>query len=424
MPRKSLRRRVLDLMQERVQELNFRQQMREVMDESDSFEDDLLIKETDHLKNLMKRRFLFRSSTYRKKRIKFNLDDALSYDSNIYNDEEFLNTFRITRDSFFLFLEEMKTKKAFIVKSKSSHQRPISYQLLVYLYRIGKEGSHGGSIEVAGYFGIGKGSIDNYVKRVISALDEIKDEIIYWPDESERKKMRKRLSPYGFRHCVGIIDGTLVILDYRPLKYHECYFSRKSFYALNVMIVCDDQKRVIYYNAGWPGSTHDNRVFRNSQLYLNRGDFFSHQEYLLGDSAYSASPIMVQSFKKQSAQSELQPHNEFFNTCLAQVRISTEHCIGMLKGRFRCMKRSNIKLKDGKKEVKNVVDLIGSCIVMHNLLINYDETDIPDSWYENEERRIDWSMYDEEEERIAQVTEENTDRRQYVFNSIVNNYLI
>ena len=190
------------------------------------------------------------------------------------------------------------------------------------------------------------------------------------------------------------------------------------------MIVCDDKKRVIYYNAGWPGSTHDNRVFRNSQLYLNRGEYFSHQEYLLGDSAYSASPIMVQSFKKQAAQSELQPHNEFFNTCLAQVRISSEHCIGMLKGRFRCMKRSNIKLKNGKKEVKNVVDLIGSCIVMHNLLINYDETDIPESWYEKEERRIDWSMYDEEEERIAQVTEENTDRRQYVFNSIVNNYLI
>ena len=189
MPRKSLRHRALDLMQERVQDLNFRQQLREANDEEDSFEDDLLVKETNHLQRLMKSRYLFRKSKYRKKRTKFNLEDALSYESYEYTDEEFLNAFRISRDSFFLFLEEMKTKKAFVVKSKKCHQRPISYQLLVYLYRIGKEGSHGGSIEVAGYFGIGKGSVDNYVKRCIAALDEIKDQTVYWPDECERKEM-------------------------------------------------------------------------------------------------------------------------------------------------------------------------------------------------------------------------------------------
>ena len=70
-------------------------------------------------------------------------------------------------------------------------------------------------------------------------------------------------------------------------------------YALNVMIVCDDRKRIIFYNAGWPGSTHDNRVFRNSKLFYKRGQYFSHHECLLGDSAYSASPVMVQAFKNR-----------------------------------------------------------------------------------------------------------------------------
>ena len=134
------------------------------------------------------------------------------------------------------------------------------------------------------------------------------------------------------------------------------------------MIVCDDQRRVIYYNAGWPGSTHDNRVFRNTQLYMDRGEYFSPKEYLLGDSAYSASPIMVQSFKKQSAQADLPPNNEFFNTQLAQVRIVSEHCIGILKGCFTCLKRNNIKLKDSKKEVKELVELIGACIVLYAVL--------------------------------------------------------
>ena len=235
-------------MQDQVHELKFWQQLCKAMDKEDSSKDDLLMMETNHLKRQMKSRYLFRSSTYQKNWNKFDLDDALSYESKNFNDEEFLNAFHISRDSFFLLLEEMKTKKAFVVKSKSSHQRPISFQLLVYLYRIGQEGGSWGSLDVASFFGIGKGSVNNYVTRVVSALHEIKDEVIYWPDKAERKQMRKHLSPHGFRHCVGITDGTLVILDYRPEKYHECYFSRKSFYALKVMIICDNKNRVIYYN--------------------------------------------------------------------------------------------------------------------------------------------------------------------------------
>ena len=135
-----------------------------------------------------------------------------------------------------------------------------------------------------------------------------------------------------------------MLLEFRLEQYHECYFSQKCVYALNVMIVCDDKKRVTYYTTGWPGSTDDTRVFWNCHMFNNREEYFSKYEYLLGDSAYSSSAIMVQSFKKESAQADLQPNNEFFNTCLAQVRISSEHCIGIIKGRFRCTKRMNIKL--------------------------------------------------------------------------------
>ena len=194
-------------------------------------------------------------------------------------------------------------------------------------------------------------------------------------------------------------------------------------YALNVMIICDDKKKITYYNAGWPGSTHDNRVFRNSKVFYNRGEYFSTNEYLLGDSAYSASPVMVQSFKKQASVATLPPNHEFFNTCLAKVRISSEHCIGMLKGRFQCLKRNNIKLRNSPSEVRELVDLIGSCTVLHNLLINYEEEVIPASWYCDISEEIDWGLYDEEEEDIAEVTDDIGDRRQYVFNSFVNNYL-
>ena len=70
-----------------------------------------------------------------------------------------------------------------------------------------------------------------------------------------------------------------------------------------------------------------------------------------------------------------------------------------------------------------MVDMIGACVVLHNLLINYDEDDIPDSLYDEVNAEIDWTMYDEEEEEIACITEDKEDRRKYIYNSVINNYL-
>jgi hypothetical protein len=157
----------------------------------------------------------------------------------------------------------MSTKKAFkYIKFKKQH--PIAFQLLVYLFRVGKEGTVGGALSVSSHFGIGKGSVKNYVRRCIQTLLEIKDDVVCWPSTSDHDAMKSRLAAYSFCHCVGIIDRTLVVLDFKPEKFHECYYSQKCCYALNVMVVCDDRKRVTYYNAGWPGATHDNQDFRNS----------------------------------------------------------------------------------------------------------------------------------------------------------------
>ena len=62
----------------------------------------------------------------------------------------------------------------------------------------------------------------------------------------------------------------------------------------------------------------------------------------------------------------------------------------------------------------------GSNRVMHSLA---QFRVIPASWYFDISEEIDWGLYDEEEEDIAEVTDDIGDRRQYVFNSFVNNYL-
>ncbi len=74
--------------------------------------------------------------------------------------------------------------------------------------------------------------------------------------------------------------------------------------------------------------------------------------------------------------------------------------------------------------MKELVNLVGACMVLHNLLINYDENDIPHDWYDEMRDNIDWSLYNEESYEKTKVTDEDVSRRDTVLQSIINNYYL
>lgn len=77
-----------------------------------------------------------------------------------------------------------------------------------------------------------------------------------WPDESKRRGIASDIFKRIFTNCVGIMDGTLLNLDSRPTEYGETHFTRKGFYAVHMLVVCDHNGRIIYYVVGWPRSVH------------------------------------------------------------------------------------------------------------------------------------------------------------------------
>ena len=181
---------------------------------------------------------------------------------------------------------------------------------------------------------------------------------------------------YHFRKCIGIIDGTLFPFTFKPGLTGEDYFCRKSIYALHSLITCDDVGRIRDIVLGWPGSVHDNRVWRNSRL--NDKRFFCLGQYLLGDSAFEASEIMVSSYKKP-ATSSLPQQQEFFNTILAKIRIRSKHSIGMLKGRFQFMKGMRMRIRK-ESDLMRTVELIRACTVIHNWLIEEPDSVLKSSF--------------------------------------------
>jgi hypothetical protein len=106
---------------------------------------------------------------------------------------------------------------------------------------------------------------------------------------------------------------------------------------------------------------------------------FERAEFIIGDSAFNPSKRMISAYKRNAGESCLKAENEFFNTKMSSARFKSEHCIGLIKNRFPCLRGLNVRIKK-PRDVKKVVQIFTACIILHNLLLS--ESDIPEEWYE------------------------------------------
>jgi hypothetical protein len=65
-----------------------------------------------------------------------------------------------------------------------------------------------------------------------------------------------------------------------------------------------------------------------------------------------------------------------------EVRIRSEHTIGLLKGTFQSLKELRIQISDKKKHLELIL-WVRCCIILHNLIIRIEEgTGIDSEWRE------------------------------------------
>ena len=96
-----------------------------------------------------------------------------------------------------------------------------------------------------------------------SALVACSEEWIVNPTGRFQRGLMTTLHYPFFKHCVGAIDGTHVpvVLRMEDQDSHRC---RKLKTTQNVMCCVDWDTRVRYVLAGWEGSAHDMRVFKDA----------------------------------------------------------------------------------------------------------------------------------------------------------------
>ncbi|KAG0415311.1 hypothetical protein HPB47_007520 [Ixodes persulcatus] len=72
---------------------------------------------------------------------------------------------------------------------------------------------------------------------------------------------------------IGCVDGTMIAIvgpsQNDPTVTKAAFWCRKQYYALNVMVVCDADCRVMSIDPRYPGSVHDSFAWRYSWLRSN-----------------------------------------------------------------------------------------------------------------------------------------------------------
>ncbi|KAL6572926.1 hypothetical protein OROHE_002402 [Orobanche hederae] len=286
------------------------------------------------------------------------------------NITEFKQNFRCDLESLHRLVELLRPCPVFHNRSRCP-QTDVTWQVCIALWRLGHNGNGAATAMQSMLFGFGVGTTVLFTRRVVTALLQVGSEYILWPTEERRIEIGQVMEAEGFPGCVGFVDGTTIPLSEKPAINGECYWDRKHRYSINMQIVCDVDRRIIGFSCGWPGSMHDAGLWRRSVQAKNPNKFFRKGEYIIGDSAYGLSKFLIPAFKSPAADMHM---NKEFNYLLAKSRVRNEHNIGILKGRWSCLREHRQQIRSAN-DVQAIIRVSTACVILHNMLAN-----LGDSW--------------------------------------------
>uniref|UniRef100_A0A4V0Y8P2 Putative nuclease HARBI1 n=1 Tax=Rhodnius prolixus TaxID=13249 RepID=A0A4V0Y8P2_RHOPR len=218
-------------------------------------------------------------------------------------------------------------------------------------------------LSVCDRFNVGRATAVRAVRRVCHALFIRASKFIQWPTEDYALEvMRGFERSSGFPKTIGAIDGTHIRIN-APKQNPADYINRKGYHSIQLQVVCDHRTLITHCYVGHPGSVHDQRVFRISEVadYLNNDDAFPENSHILGDAAYEIHQHLLTLYRDNGHLSEKQKR---YNYRHSAARVTVERCIGLLKGRMRsllhCLPMARVDL---------MAEYIVACCVIHNICI-------------------------------------------------------
>lgn len=132
----------------------------------------------------------------------------------------------VSKDTFWGIVDILKSNSIFQSQGRK-RQRPVHYQLGVFLLRYGIAGSHLRHPKLL--TSIGEGTVILYCRRVIRAIREHGVKCVVWPTAERKEQIKKGFKKMcGLDDIIGSLDGTLCGLETKPQVAGDSYISRKK----------------------------------------------------------------------------------------------------------------------------------------------------------------------------------------------------
>ncbi|SAM84898.1 uncharacterized protein UBRO_20861 [Ustilago bromivora] len=236
-------------------------------------------------------------------------------------------------------------------------------------------GEHDASLQC----GYSIGALIAWTKQTVCGLLELNKEVMQFALEAERQsasawvQRTTRVEEWGKGWLV--VDGTHILLAWKPGMMSQEHFSYKGFYSMKVaLVILSHSLCIVESVVGQPGSVQDLKVWtsgsnilKKPQLYLDEGEF------IWVDGGYGHSAFMVRPFSHIAA--EKSRGLRFFNHSLSQVWVQVEHAIAYLKNRFQCLNRYRGNMYHIKDHM-TTARTIHACIATHTFASQYDGPDM------------------------------------------------
>ena len=133
------------------------------------------------------------------------------------------------------------------------------------------------------------------------------------------------------------------------------------------------------YEFGWARNLHDYSVFQIIRIGREcmEGKFQPYK--LIRDAAYKVRPWMYCLFK--GGKTTISGKDANWNFIQASTRMCVERTFGILKGRWRVI------MKQCEVPLRNIPDIVATCVVLHNLCI-VNKEGIEEDWIVEAENKL------------------------------------
>ncbi|KAK3909435.1 Protein ANTAGONIST OF LIKE HETEROCHROMATIN PROTEIN 1 [Frankliniella fusca] len=280
------------------------------------------------------------------------------------SDYEFREHYRVTRQIFNVLLESLEESGRIPNHDGGREKKSAELCLLMTLWFLAnKEVIR----SLSNLFDMSYSSVHRIVRRVLDWLMDLMPQVITWPrgDEIQRVSLAFQ-EKAGIANIIGAIDGSHIEIQ-QPVGGGREYFNRKQHYSIVLQAVVDSDMKFTNVHCGDPGSFHDSRILRRSELYqVGQRDvqaLFPNDTFLLGDKGYVGlgHQWIVTPFKDNG---NLLPEQTDFNRRVSSTRVVVEQAFGIMKKRFAKLKKLEMR------DMECMVRIVLACCTLHNICIS------------------------------------------------------